>query len=103
MQELEKTFVHLRLLPREIDRYSPGSDERADGAIFVFVNGRNPALLLVVETDGKVWQYGVGRLSMPSTLEMRLDDTVVWSQPRLPQSPGWSESYTASNSAAEFP
>ena len=101
--ELEKTFVHLRLLPREIDRYSPVSNERADGALFLFANGRNPALLLIVETDGKDWQYGVGRLSMPSTLEMRLDDTVVWSQPLIPSSPGWSEPYTASNSAAEFP
>jgi hypothetical protein len=101
--ELEKTSVQLRLMPREIDRYSPGSDELADGALFLFANGRNPALLLIVETDGKDWRYGIGRLSMPSTLEMRLDDTVVWTQPRIPQSPGWSEPYNASNSPAEFP
>jgi hypothetical protein len=101
--ELEKTTVHLRLLPRPIDRYSPSADESSDGAIFLFANGRNPALVLVVETDGKDWQYGIGRLSMPSTLEMKLDDTVVWSQPRIPQSPGWSEPYNASNSPADFP
>jgi hypothetical protein len=103
VQETEETTVQLRLLPREIDRYMPGAQELADGAIFLFANGRNPALLLVVETDGKDWQYGIGRLSMPSTLEMRLDDAVVWSQPRIPQSPGWSEPYNASNSPAEFP
>jgi hypothetical protein len=103
VQETEKSFVHLRLLPREIERYSPGSQKLSDGAMFLFANGRNPALLLVVETDGKNWQYGIGRLSMPSTLEMRLDDTVVWSEPRIPGSPGWSEPYNASNSPAKFP
>ncbi|MBI3866636.1 MAG: hypothetical protein HY290_32540 [Planctomycetia bacterium] len=103
VQETDKTFVHLRLLPREIERYSPGSDPSSDGALFVFANGRNPALLLAIETDGKAWQYGIGRLSMPSTLEMRLDDTVVWSEPRIPSSPGWREPYNASNSPAEFP
>jgi hypothetical protein len=101
--DLEKTFVHLRLMPREIDRYVPALHELADGAIFLFANGRNPALLLVVETDGKEWQYGIGRLSMPSTLEMKLDNAVVWSQPRIPSSPGWSEPYNASNSPADFP
>ena len=103
VQELDKSFIHLRLLPREIDRYSPGPEELSDGAIFLFTNGRNPALLLILETDGKNWRYGIGRLSMPSTLEMRLDDMVVWSAPLIPSSPGWSEPYNASNSAAEFP
>jgi hypothetical protein len=78
-------------------------DETSDGAIFLFANGRNPAVLVVVETGGKDWQYGIGRLSMPSTLEMKLDDVVVWSQPRFPQSPGRSEPYNSSNSPAKFP
>jgi hypothetical protein len=103
VQELEKTLVHLRLMPRPIDRYAPSADEVSDGAIFLFANGRNPAMLLVVETNGTDWQYGIGRLSMPSRLEMKLDDDVVWSQPRIPQSPGWTEPYNASNSPAEFP
>lgn len=102
VQELDKTSVQLRLLPREIDRYSPAAHELADGAIFLLVNGRNPALLLVVETDGEAWQYGVGRLSSPSTLKVQLDDVLVWSQPPF-ASFGWSQPYTASNSAAEFP
>src|SRR5262249_31561503 len=103
LRDVDKTFVHLRLLPREIERYQPDPHEHSDGAIFLSANGRNPAVLLVVETDGKEWQYGIGRLSMPSTLEMKLDDTVVWTGPRFPSSPGWSEPYTASNSSAEFP
>jgi hypothetical protein len=103
VQELEKTLVHLRLMPRPIDRYSPSANEKSDGAVFLFANGRNPALLLLVETDGTDWRYGIGRLSMPSTLEMKLDDAVVWSQPRIPASPGWTEPYNASNSPADFP
>jgi hypothetical protein len=102
VQELDKTSVELRLLPREIDRYSPGKHELADGAVFLLVNGRNPALLLIVETDGEAWQYGVGRLSSPSTLKVQLDDVLVWSQPPF-TSFGWSQPYTASNSPAEFP
>ena len=102
VQELDKTSVQLRLLPREIDRYSPAAHELADGAIFLLVNGRNPALLLIVETDGKTWQYGIGRLSSPSTLEVELDDALVWSQPPFTTFE-WSYPYTASNSAAEFP
>lgn len=96
------TVVQLRLLPREIDRYSAGPHERADGALFLLVNGRNPALVLAIETDGTQWRYGVGRLSSPSTLELQLDQVAVWSQPRIP-SHGWNQPYTATNAVAEFP
>ncbi|MCI0357334.1 MAG: hypothetical protein L0211_02475 [Planctomycetaceae bacterium] len=102
VRELDETSVQLRLLPREIDRYSPAAHELADGAVFLLVNGRNPALLLIIETDGKSWQYCVGRLSAPSKLEVRLDGDLVWSQPRL-TSFEWAQPYTASNTAAEFP
>ncbi len=100
--ELDKQFVHLRLLPREIDRYKPTDAPLADGAIFLLVNGRNPALVLIIETDGKAWQWGVGRLSLPSDLELLLDDQSVWKQPRNP-SYGWNTPYCATNRPAEFP
>jgi hypothetical protein len=102
VEELLTTLVDLRLMPREIDRYSPAIDERADGAIFLFANGRNPAVVLLIETDGKEWQYGLGRLTLPSILKMRLDDEVVWSQPRNP-SYSMSTPYAATNVAAKFP
>lgn len=98
--ELDDTFVHLRLLPKEIDRYRPTEHRKADGALFLFVNGRNPGLLLLVETDGEAWSYGVGRLSMPSTLTLKLDDSVVWTCAPGSESNG---SYSATNSAASFP
>ncbi len=100
--ELDKQFVHLRLLPREIDRYTPTDAPNADGAIFLLVNGRNPALVLVIETDGKAWQWGVGRLTLPSDLELLLDDHSVWKQPRNP-SYGWTSPYCATNRPAVFP
>jgi hypothetical protein len=102
VRELDESSVELRLLPREIDRYSPAEHELADGAIFLLVNGRNPALLILLETDGEAWQYGIGRLSAPSKLEVRLDGALIWSEPRI-ESFQWSQPYTASNSAAEFP
>ena len=101
--ELNTSFVHLRMLPREIDRYSPDKTAESDGAIFLFVNGRNPAIVLLIETNGQEWQYGIGRLSAPSELTMRLDDTIVWKQPRASGSLLWTNPYTASNAPATFP
>ncbi len=103
VMELETSFVHLRLLPREVNRYAPTLNAESDGAIFLFVNGRNPGIVLLIESDGQEWTYGVGRLSAPSTLTMRLDDTVVWKEPRAIGSLSWSNPYTASNSPATFP
>jgi hypothetical protein len=102
IQELTTTHVSLRLLPREIDRYVPGKADKADGVLFLFVNGRNPSIVLLLETDGTKWSYGAGRLSLPSTLELMLDGTAVWSRPKSPAYDGTS-SYTAMNSAAEIP
>jgi hypothetical protein len=101
IQETDETSVELRLLPKHIDRYVPHPHERADGAVFLLVNGRNPALVLLVETDGDKWQYGVGRLSLPSTLTLRLDGRKVWSEGRAAIS--LNSPYHASNSAVVVP
>jgi hypothetical protein len=102
VSEIDTQFVHLRLLPREIDRYQPIASDLADGAMFLLVNGRNPALVLVVETDGQRWQWGVGRLTLPSNLEVFLDERSVWKQPRNPPN-GWTSPYCATNRPASFP
>ena len=101
LQETDETSVELRLLPKHIDRYVPHASERSDGAVFLLVNGRNPALVLLIETDGEKWQYGVGRLSLPSTLTLRLDGREVWSEGRVGIS--WASPYNASNSAVVVP
>jgi hypothetical protein len=102
IDELTTTSVNLRMMPREIDRYTPAGGERADGAIFLYANGRNPAVVLVLETDGTDWRYGLGRLSLPSELRMRLDDQLVWSQSRNPAY-SLSTGYAAANVPAKFP
>ena len=70
--------VVLRLLPKNIDRYQPTQNEKSDGAIFLFVNGRMPGILMLLETDGEHWQYGFARLSAPSIMSVALDGDNVW-------------------------
>jgi hypothetical protein len=101
-QDVEGQKVPLRLLPKPIDRYAPGSAAAADGVLFLLVNGRNPGLMLLIETNGRDWSYGIGRLSLPSTLVAKLDDAVVYQQPPLTDYT-WGSPYTASNSAADIP
>lgn len=100
-QDVEGQLVPLRLLPRPIDRYSSASHERADGAIFVMANGRMPGVVLLIETDGDAWSYGVGRLSHPCTLRVLLDEEVAWEQPEARL--GWNLPYTATNVPAVIP
>ena len=55
--------VECRLLSQPIDRYADEDRHIADGAIFVFANGTNPELGLLLECDADDWSYGVARLS----------------------------------------
>lgn len=82
IQEITEQRIELRMLPTPIDRYSPLPRDRADGAVFLFVNGRNPGLALLIETDGSDWKYGIGRLSLPSRLVVTLDRKTVASWER---------------------
>lgn len=103
----ENERLVLRLLPRNIDRYVLTNEEEAsrstesDGAIFLFVAGRMPGVILLLETDGAKWRFGVGRLSAPSTLIVSLDDRPVWKVPR--STGGSSNSYYATNAPAILP
>lgn len=118
MQIVEGQKIQLRRLPQPIGRYdeskqpnddelneepdATGSDEsQIDGAIFVFASGRMPGLLLMIESDGKKWQYGVGRLSRPSELVVSLDGDQVWA--RVPTSRSWSSPFTSTNAPAKVP
>lgn len=67
----------LRILPTPVDRYVPGNQPNSDGAIFAFVQGVNPEALLLLETDGKNWNYCWGRLSA-AAVTAKLDGKVVW-------------------------
>ncbi|MFK8110890.1 MAG: hypothetical protein AB8B91_01735 [Rubripirellula sp.] len=97
----EETKLSLRLLPRPIDRYQPSKSKMADGATFLFVAGRMPGVIVFLDTDGNQWQFGIGRLSAPSTLSVRVAENEVY---RVPPNFGtWGGSYNASNSTAKIP
>jgi hypothetical protein len=96
-----KERCELRLLPQPIDRYSPSTADRADGAIFIAAFGTNPEALLFIESDGKAWTYAVGRLSGAQAISLTIDGTTAWEGP--PVHYNLNSSYTASNAAADIP
>src|SRR5262249_32804367 len=77
--------LELRLQPHPIHQYQDGDNGLLDGVFFVFSNGTNPEVLLIVEavtdttdkTDAGHWQYALARLST-GTLEATLDGKKVW-------------------------
>jgi hypothetical protein len=71
--------------------------------MFLFVNGRNPGVVMLLETDGESWTYSLGRLSTPSTLTVSLDDTLVWQRDPLPAVTDWNAAYTGANAPAAIP
>jgi len=82
----------LRLLPRALYRYElkdalgPYPDLH-DGALFAFVLGTDPEVVLVIEAirrgDEKVWQYAFARATSGG-LEARLDGKKVWVGEKFP-------------------
>ncbi len=96
-----KEKCELRLLPQPIDRYTPSSADRADGAIFIAAYGTNPEAVLFIESDGKAWNYAAGRLAGAKTITLTIDGTTAWEG--APITYGWNQPYTASNAPAEIP
>lgn len=62
-ERIDKESIECRLLTQPIDRYQSAAEKIVDGAIFVYANGTNPELGVVLETDGKRWMYGTVRLT----------------------------------------
>jgi hypothetical protein len=64
---LDKIEQELRLLPQPIYRNEKSSDDVLDGALFTFVAGTDPELMLLIEAraeDKKPrWHYATGRFS----------------------------------------
>jgi hypothetical protein len=81
----------LRLLPRPLHRYdikaATTHPNLRDGALFAFVQGTDPEVLLLVEDvisdDRPRWQYAFARATS-GALEARLEDQLVWSVKRSP-------------------
>ncbi len=68
--------IVLRMLPRPIDRYADPDAGIVDGALFAFVYGTNPELIVALEFDGTNWRYATGRLSW-AAIDVRFDEEVV--------------------------
>jgi hypothetical protein len=76
----------LRLLPRQICRYSDPGSGLEDGAIFTFAySGTIPSVFLLVESrkqesSSPAWHYGVAR-QIDSAVTVRVDEKEVWTAP----------------------
>jgi hypothetical protein len=75
----------LRLLPHPIDRYADADSGLVDGAMFIFANGTNPEVVLVIEarrgTNGATrWSYAAAPLTTAAPT-LRLDRKDVWTSP----------------------
>ncbi len=94
----------LRLLPRAIFRYESTDPRVLDGAIFAFVRGTDPELLLLIEArrmEGKaVWHFAPARMN---SIEFRLlhKSREVWSVPQI--APPWIDVQDRSKPYMLFP
>jgi hypothetical protein len=82
----------LRLLPRPLYRYDlrgvkEPDPNLLDGALFAYVMGTDPEVVLVLEAigtaDKAVWQYALVRATSGG-LEVKLDREVVWTARKAP-------------------
>jgi hypothetical protein len=71
----------LRLLAQPLYRYESKSPDVIDGALFTFVTGTDPELMLVIEARrtaaGPAWHFGAGRFTDLS-LTLRYNQAVLW-------------------------
>jgi hypothetical protein len=78
---LDDVDQELRLLSQPLYRYESTLPEVVDGALFTFVTGTDPELMLVIEArriaGGPVWHFGAGRFS-DLAIKLRHKDAVLW-------------------------
>lgn len=84
---LEDVEQGLRLLTQPLHRQTKDTDEVLDSALFTFVTGTDPELMLVIEArpiDGKgepVWHFAAGRFT-DLTLKLRHKKVELWTHVR---------------------
>ncbi len=82
----ETDVLELRLLTTPLYRFQAAEQGIIDGAIFSFVKGTDPEVLLLLEaaidSPGRdpYWQYSLARMSSQKQV-MRLDDKEIWTVP----------------------
>jgi hypothetical protein len=86
----------LRLLPRPLFRYDAkeavkGIPRLLDGALFAFVMGTDPEVVMLVEAVGAeneaAWQYAFARATSGG-LEAKFDNATVWTAEKYPGNRG---------------
>jgi len=81
-EEYRGDKVECRLLATPIDRYDGGERDRLDGAMFIFANGTNPEVGLLVECRDNEWSYGMFRLG-GAALSADLDGKPCYAAPAM--------------------
>lgn len=80
----------LRLLSQPIYRYNNESTKPLDGALFAFVQGTNPEVILMIESvatpNGRRWYYGLGRQNSVR-LDVSHQNKNIWTVPKI--APPW--------------
>lgn len=82
-----KKRTELRLMPRELHRYTDADRDITDGAVFSIAHGNNPEAYLMLEIrqpDGgkPSWHYALARFTF-AQVQVSLDGKDVWKQPAL--------------------
>jgi hypothetical protein len=84
LSDIDRKTEELRLLPRPIVRYQTDRKDLIDGALFAFVQGTDPEVVLVLEAarrEGKSeWRYALTRRT-GYAVEADLDGKPRWSVP----------------------
>ncbi|HEY3968402.1 MAG TPA: hypothetical protein VGM05_27890 [Planctomycetaceae bacterium] len=84
LADVNRKSEELRLLPRPLYRYKTERKDLGDGALFAFVQGTDPEVVLVLEAarhDGKSeWRYALTRRT-GYAVEADLDGKPNWSVP----------------------
>lgn len=70
-----------RLLPRPLYRYDAAQTKALDGALFAFVLGTDPELMVLLECDTAgskpEWRFGVARMNRDA-IRLKRKDKTVW-------------------------
>jgi hypothetical protein len=82
--EADKNRYELRLLAQPLYRYENAKADILDGALYAFVEGTDPELILALETPrvGKPWKFATGRLTRWG-IEVRYQDKVMNEFPQM--------------------
>jgi hypothetical protein len=99
-RERDGNKQELRLLTQPIYRYAAPKEEVQDGGLFVFVQGTDPEVFLLLEARGEAdaahWQFAAARMKGVG-FELRFQDKPIWSVEIMPWRDigGHAEVYTS--------